>query len=347
MDRSGLFVAPVPGDPPAGASPLDARIALAALVGTTGACLAGGAVTLSATDWTAQLSDAVWRLPDPTSSRGAFVSPTDAQQLAFAAAPATGSRIDGIDVKQADYANGDADSRARVVVTPGNPGAPSTEPAVPAGHWRYATLTVSAGNGNAAAATLTYKDASRLQALSITAPSYALLQLTAGEPGQRAFVTDDPTPARNGGYVWAGAAWAAEKAFISATMTAAKAFASGVQSTVPLDTVMASRGFGALSSGAIVIPQTGIYLAYIEIVWPASSNAQTSGFYMGPNSAGGSVLVSGQVSEISGAVASSWRQSASFIISASAGERIFPIADQNTGATMTVSSAWMKLVKIA
>ena len=152
--RSGLFVAPVPGAPPVGTAPTDGRLALAGLYGTISQVERGGAITQSASVMQFTVAQAVWQLPDVTNASATFLSPTDLIVLTIAAGPATGSRMDAVVVKQNNYENGDADSRANVSVIAGTAGAPGVLPTIPAGYLLYATISVPTSAANAAACTV-------------------------------------------------------------------------------------------------------------------------------------------------------------------------------------------------
>ena len=153
--RSGLFVAPVPGAPPVGTSPTDGRLALAGLFGTIPQLERGGAISQSASVMQFTVAQAVWQLPDVTNASATFMSATDPVVLTAAAGPGTGSRLDAIAVKQNNYENGDADSRANVIIIAGTPGAPGVLPPIPAAYWLYASILVPTSAANAAACTVT------------------------------------------------------------------------------------------------------------------------------------------------------------------------------------------------
>ena len=153
--RSGLFVAPVPGTPPIGTSPTDGRLALGGLFGTVPQLERGGAITQSASLMQFSVAQAVWQLPDVTNASATFMSATDPVVLTAAAGPGTGSRQDAIAVKQNNYENGDADSRANVIIIAGTPGAPGVLPTIPAAYWLYASILVPTSAANAAACTVT------------------------------------------------------------------------------------------------------------------------------------------------------------------------------------------------
>ena len=153
--RSGLFVAPVPGAPPIGTSPTDARLALGGLFGTVPQLERGGAITQSASVMQFSVAQAMWQLPDVTNPSATFMSATDPVVLTAAAGPGTGSRLDAIAVKQNNYENGDADSRANVIIIAGTPGAPGVLPTIPAAYWLYASILVPTSAATAAACTVT------------------------------------------------------------------------------------------------------------------------------------------------------------------------------------------------
>ena len=204
--RSGMFVAPLAGSPPTGMSPTDGRIAFSSLIGTTPQLASGGAVTQSASVMTITVAPAVWQLPDVSNAAGSstFLSATDQFVLSLAAGPATGSRIDLMVVKQNNVENSDADSRVNVVLVAGTAGAPGVAPAVPAGAYLYATVTVPATVPNAAACTVAVARPSTFAPLPIKATTLSLLNQVTGVPAQRATVyADGPN---NGDYVW-GTSW--------------------------------------------------------------------------------------------------------------------------------------------
>ena len=197
--RSGLFVAPVAG---VGASPTDARLALSALIGTTAQQASGGVTAQSASTMAFTVPSSVWQLPDPTNANATFLSATDPFTLTPAAGPGTGSRIDLLCVKQNNIENGDADSRANVILVGGTAGAPGVAPAVPTGAWLYQTITVPTSAANAAACTIVTARPSTYAPLPIKAATLALLNLVTGQPAQHATVTADSTPGNNSDYTW-------------------------------------------------------------------------------------------------------------------------------------------------
>ena len=202
--RSGLFVAPVAG---VGASPTDARLALSALIGTTAQQASGGVTAQSASTMAFTVPSSVWQLPDPTNANATFLSATDPFTLTPAAGPGTGSRIDLLCVKQNNIENGDADSRANVILVAGTAGAPGGTPAVPTGVWLYQTIAVPATTANAAACTVVTARPSKFGALPIQSTTLALLNTVTGVPSQHATVTADAAAA-NGDYLWVSGAWA-------------------------------------------------------------------------------------------------------------------------------------------
>lgn len=154
VDRTGLFVAPLPGATPAGTSPTDGRLVLGGLFGTGAGCISGGALTASATQMQIAVAAAVWRIPDPTNTAGVYLAPADPATFTFSAGPASGSRIDVLWVRQNNYEAGDANSRVVYGVAAGTAASSPTAPAVPAGAIAIGQLTVPAGAANAAACTL-------------------------------------------------------------------------------------------------------------------------------------------------------------------------------------------------
>lgn len=204
--RSGLFVAPTAAG--VGTAAVDARIALAGILGTTTPqCIQGGAITQSATTMAFTIAQAVLELPDPTNTASAFISPIDQTVLTPAAGPATGSRVDLIVAKQNNVENGDTDSRANFSIIPGVAGAPGVAPAVPAGYFRYADINVPALASNAAACTVTLRSPQSFAPEWILSPTWALLQTITGQAGQHASVTTDPIAANNTDYAWNGSRW--------------------------------------------------------------------------------------------------------------------------------------------
>jgi hypothetical protein len=201
-----LFVAPVPGTPPVGTAPQDARLALAGLIGTVAQRVTGGAISASGSIMQFTVTAAVWELPDPTTALGAFLSATDLVSLNISAGPGSGSRIDSFAVKQNNYENADADSRVNIIVIAGVASGSPTPPAMPSGYYRYANITVPTGAANAAACTVTILQPSTLAPLPIQVSTLALLNTFSGVQSQHATVHAD-TPAKNGDYVWSGSAW--------------------------------------------------------------------------------------------------------------------------------------------
>jgi hypothetical protein len=207
MARSGLFVAPVPGTPPVGTAPQDARIALAALLGTTPQLAAGGQLTQSGSTMQITVGASVFELPDVTATNALFLSPTDQTVLTPAAGPGTGSRIDSIVVKQNNFDNSDADSRVSVYLKAGAASGSPTPPALAAGEYRWANVAVPTNAANAAACTITVLSPTVLLPLPLKAPTFALLNTVTGQIGQHAFVSTDGTASKNGDYLWDGSAW--------------------------------------------------------------------------------------------------------------------------------------------
>ena len=223
MARSGLFVAPVPGTPPVGTAPADARLALGGWVGTTPQLVSGGGVTTSSSTMQVTVAAAVWQLPDASTVGGTFLSATDAITLTLPAAPGTGSQITFIVVKQNDYGNGDADSRVNVSLLSGTAGAPGVAPTVGAAFYNYAKFTVAAGNANSAAATLVVNGVSTFNAPTLHVADLNALALTPGVTSQICFV--DELGAQ---FSYAGGVWSQDTAasFASAA-TRTTAYAKG------------------------------------------------------------------------------------------------------------------------
>ena len=153
--RTGLFVAPLPGTPPVGTAPTDGRLVLGALFGTSFGVLAGGGVVQSASVMNFTVAQTVWALPDVTNAACVFASPTDSVVLTGSAGPGTGSRVDSIAVKQNNYENADADSRANVILVTGIASGSPVAPTLAAGYSRYANIAVPTSAANAAACTVT------------------------------------------------------------------------------------------------------------------------------------------------------------------------------------------------
>lgn len=200
--RSGLFVAPVPGSPPVGTAPTDARLALSGVIGVSSQVASGGTITQSATVLTFTVAASVWQIADVTNALASFLSPTDAVVLTATAGPATGSRIDSIAVKQNNYENGDTDSRANVILVTGTASATPVAPTLAAGYFRYANIAVPASASNALACTVTNLSPTNVGPLNLTAPTAALLLLVTGRTGQFATVTADSSV-----WQWVSTAW--------------------------------------------------------------------------------------------------------------------------------------------
>jgi hypothetical protein len=157
VDRTGLFVAPVPGNPPVGSAPIDGRLVLGALFGTAGQCLKGGTFTQSSTTMAFTGVPSVYQIPDTANAGAVYEAPLDAATVSPAAGPASGSRIDSIYVLQQDYEKGAATSRVVLglqagVATTGT----ATAPAVPAGALRVANILVPANATKATDCSLGY-----------------------------------------------------------------------------------------------------------------------------------------------------------------------------------------------
>ena len=261
--RSGLFVAPVPGSPPSGTAPTDARLALAGIIGTTAQPVSGGAITQSGSAMQFTVAPAVWQLPDVTNAAATFLSPTDQIVLTGTAGPGTGSRVDTIAVKQNNYENADTDSRANVILVPGTPGAPGLPPALAASYYRVADITVPTSAALATACTVVVKQSTSLSAPTVRAATLATLP-TATYVGQLVDVYADSTISNNGLYRWSGSAWVspsapphAEWTIALTGMTDGTAFANFAFTADATATVGAT--FVTITSSALVFASAGIY----------------------------------------------------------------------------------------
>ena len=137
--HAGLFVQST-SDGTKGLMPIDGRLILGAVHGTTLGVYSGGGITLSASDMTATIAAGVWRIPDPSNSGAVFQSVTDQYGFTIQTAPSTGSRVDLIEIKQDDPGNGDSDPYAVINYVVGTG---STAPSVDAGCQALYTITVS------------------------------------------------------------------------------------------------------------------------------------------------------------------------------------------------------------
>lgn len=209
MARSGLFVDPVPGNPPVGTAMSDARRVLGAVGGTVFKPISGGTVSTSGSNMNVTVAQSVWNIPDPLDSASAFWSATDAATLTPASGPATGSRIDLIVVKQNNIAGGDADSRVNISLVAGTPAASPTAPSTPAGAQVIAQVLVPTNASTSNACTITYMGRQAVQApreIAVTTRAI-LLGITGEAAGQLASVTADATAQNNGLYQWISGAW--------------------------------------------------------------------------------------------------------------------------------------------
>lgn len=207
--RSGLFVAPLPGTPPVGTAPTDARLVMGGLFGLVSQVVSGGLLTPSPSTMAIAVGATVWQLPDVSNALATFFSATDATTVTPAAGPGTGSRVDLVCVKQNNFENADADSRANVIIVAGTAGAPGLAPAVPSGYFKYAQITVPTSAANAAACSFTYFSTTTFLPVALRALTLSQLNLVTGVAGQHATVTSDATTLNNGDYSWVGSAWKA------------------------------------------------------------------------------------------------------------------------------------------
>jgi hypothetical protein len=185
-------------------------MSLAAILGYSAQCLAGGAITQSGSTMAFTIAAGVWELPDVTNALAMFVSPTDSTVLTPAAGPGSGSRIDLIVGKQNNFANADSDSRVNITLVAGTAGTPGVAPAVPSGAWKIAQINVPTSAANAAACTLVLNSATTLMPPARRVSTLALLNSAVISPlvvGQRVNVYADSTAANNGDWAWDGAAW--------------------------------------------------------------------------------------------------------------------------------------------
>jgi hypothetical protein len=203
--RTGLFVAPLPGSTPQGTSPTDGRLVLGGLFGTVSGCVAGGAISASATAMQLTVAQAVWRIPDPTNAAAVFLSPADPYTFTLSAGPASGSRIDVLWVKQDNFENGDADSRVTYGVAAGTAAATPVAPSIPAGAMKIAQVSVPTSAANAAACTVvTSFGGSQVAAPAAVVGAQVNLPATGQYIGQRAYSQQSGLAVE---YRWNGTAW--------------------------------------------------------------------------------------------------------------------------------------------
>jgi hypothetical protein len=280
--RSGLFVAPVPGTPPTGTAPTDARLALAGITGVIPQVADGGGLTQSSSALTVTVAATTWLLADPTNTLASFLSPTDLTVLTIAAGPATGSRIDSIAVKQNNFENGDADSRANVILVPGTASATPVAPPLAAGYFRYANIAVPASASTAAACTITNFSPTNIAPLNLTAPTAALLRLFTGSSGQFATVTADSSVWQWAGTVWVQISKPGSQPFATAAASGSNVassyttvtFPTGRFSVAPIVTAMTTGGIaGIVNVGSISATQMTI------AAFPSSGSSIAASWY--------------------------------------------------------------------
>ncbi|MEO7018350.1 MAG: hypothetical protein ABI067_17720 [Leifsonia sp.] len=264
--HSGLFVAPTSG---VGASPTDARLALAGLIGVVPQLVQGGVVFQVSTAMQIQVGASVWQLPDPTNALATFLAATDGAFLNFAAGPSTGSRIDLIAVKQNNPENGDADSRANIVILPGTAGAPGVPPAVPAGYFRWADIAVPTNAANAAACTVTVHTPTTFAPPDLLSTSQALLNTVTGVTGQHATVRGDATLANNGDYTWNGTLWAKSAPIVyMGTFTDATTIATGTSHNT---TITFPAGMFTVAPTVLVMPASARFTPGVSSITTTSA----------------------------------------------------------------------------
>lgn len=197
--RSGLFVAPVSG---VGTAPIDGRLALAAIIGAQGQCLAGGAITTSGSSMAVAVGQSVWSIVDPTNSAAVFVSPTDTAAVTPAVGPSSGSRIDTIYAIQHDPENGGSDARASIGLAAGVASGSPSAPSPPSGGLAIATVLVPTGASNSSACTVTLlAAATHTVGLNLFAGSESALRQNPGDfVNQRGYVG-------SGEFRWNGTTW--------------------------------------------------------------------------------------------------------------------------------------------
>jgi hypothetical protein len=236
---------------------------LAGLIGVVPQLVQGGVVFQVSTSMQIQVGASVWQLPDPTNALATFLAATDGAFLNFAAGPSTGSRIDLIAVKQNNPENGDADSRANIVILPGVAGAPGVPPAVPAGYFRFADILVPTNAANAAACTVTVHTPTTFAPPDLTASTLAALQIVTGQLGQTATVTGDTY--NNGLYGWrpgSPGAWAMISPLHASMFSAHISGTGAVSGSYALMTSWATPDFNTnftFASGVLTVQQAGIY----------------------------------------------------------------------------------------
>lgn len=340
--RSGLFVAPTGT---AGTAPIDARLALSSLIGSTPQLASGGAITQSATTMAFTIANAVLQLPDPSNSAASFLSPIDQTVLTPAQGPATGSRIDLIVGKQNNPESGDADSRASFSLIAGQAGAPGVAPAVPAGYFRYADINVPANATNAAACTVTLRSPTSFAPPDIQCPTFALLSTVTGTTGQLAVVTNDTAhPGNNGVYGWR-AGTPGQWVLLAPTQgpalvvnAAGTQVVSGsfVQLTAWSATPDVNRGFSAWSGGALTIDVPGLYDLAAE-VWTPTQGIQSVAVTKNSTTAGSGVVLQAQQTGLTAFATRPVALAAGDIL------RVFgaaPVANQTVQAGSFLSVVW-------
>lgn len=339
MAHTGLFVAPVAGTPPVGMSPSDGRLVLGGIFGTTAQVVAGGVLTPSATAMTIAIAQTVWQLPDPTNSVATFFSPIDATTLTFAAAPATGGRIDAIAVKQNNVENGDTDSRVNVVVITGVASGSPVPPTMPSGYFRYTNELIVAGITNMAAATQTLFSTTTYAPHMIAATTLANLNLTTGLPGQHAIVYADGL--NNGDYVWNVSAWVPIGRTVGAVLSynaTALSIPTGV-ATQLTDTYLATtKAVGVtVTGGAVTIITPGDYWVSGSVLFAANATGLRQ-IQINRNSTVSSTnLLVGASSP--GAAASPTTVAPRRLVTLSAGDVLRFWIAQNSGGSLAVSNA--------
>ncbi|MBW4033036.1 MAG: hypothetical protein HIU88_10270 [Acidobacteria bacterium] len=186
-----------------GMTPGDGRRALGALFGTVARPLLQPSATLSSSNMQITVAQNVWQLPDPTDAASTFISPMDSFTVTPAAGPSSGSRIDSIVIKQDNPQNSDADPYS----TPSLIAGTTSPPAIPAGYYEVARVTVPAGASNAAAATLAFMYPAGLAPLPLSvAGSSALASIAGTAAGERALLANGDE------WRWNGTAWVPDRA---------------------------------------------------------------------------------------------------------------------------------------
>lgn len=309
--HAGLFV---PRDTAGnGTSALDARLALGGLIGSVQRCISGGGITASGSNMQFTVAQAVFVLADLDNLGAAMLVPFDSTTLpAIPAGPSSGSRVDSIIVRQQIVGNSLGDT-ATVALMQTVQGTPSTgtpaPPAIPAGWYEYARITVPANASTAVACSVQVLYPATLGPQPILVANLAAAQLITGITGSLAFGANGITYRCLGGTTW--------KAWESPWMTYDGGF-GGVPSAVTqstayryvegdvevkfIVTMNGTGGSGGMSVGLPVPYLTGEAMrqSQVKVVRPG---VQTNRASVEPSSYASSTSVNVFVSNASGTYA--------------------------------------------